>query len=336
MVPNKGRKNGMAYFARQKRQTKTYWAELGFMALGLFGLQPGLFTSLLTPSHAKLSAFSEPYYATYQGRPPLAYSDYSNSSALAIASNLYGPSTGSWVQSQPNSASTFLPAISPLQPTYNLNQLGMYAQQPLYSQAAYNPSFLLPNYSQPYSNLPNLAQSVSSGQNPYQSTQLSYNQPNSQAGYSQQSYGQPTYPQSYSQSNLASQNSYPQPAQPTYLQNQNAWQNSANYIAQTFPGYSAASPGSGQYANNVGSYLPNSAYRSTSYSGSRANPYNTYEPYPAQPSLFGSGTGSTAYNANSYYTGSNYGSSSAQNYPYQTASSGGWQRYLAPSSPLYR
>ena len=332
----------MAYFARQKRQTKTYWAELGFMALGLFGLQPGLFTSLLTPSQAKLPAIIDPYYAAQQGRPSLAYSDYMSSPSLAIASNLYGPNTGSWVQSQPYTASSFLPATSVQQPSFmaaqypatsNLSQLSAYIPQSLYSQAAYNPSYLQPNYSQPYSNQPNQSQPFSTGQNVYQSTQFGYNQPNTQTGFSQQSYGQQTYPQSQ---NLAFQNSYQQPAQTTYPQNQNSWTNSGNYVAQGYPGYAATSSGSGSYADNSGSYQPNSAYRSSSYSGARANPYSAYEPYSQQQPLFGSGNGSPAYNANSYYTGSNYGSSSAQNHSYQTAGTGGWQRYLAPGSPLYR
>ena len=346
MVPKTGRKNGMAYFARQKRQTKTYWAELGFMALGLFGLQPGLFTSLVTPSQAKISALADTYYASYQGRPSLAYSDYLSSPSLAIASNLYGPSTGNWGQSQPYVASSFLPATSTQQPSFlsaqyptasSLSQPGAYAPQSLYSQAAYNPSYLQTNYSQPFSNQPNLSQPYPTGQNAYQSTQFSYNQPNTQAGYGQQSYGQQTYPQSYpSSQNLASQHGYQQSAQPTYLQNQNTWQNSANYLAQAYPGYSSTASTSGLYANNSGSYQPNSAYRTSSYSGARANPYGVYEPYTPQQSLFGNGTGSTAYNSNSYNQGSNYGSSSAQNYPYQTANTGGWQRYLAPGSPLYR
>lgn len=317
------------------------------MALGLFGLQPGLFTSLLTPSQAKFPAITDPYYAAYQGRPSLAYSDYMSSPSLAIASNLYGPNTGSWVQSQPYAASSYLPVTSVQQPSFmasqypttsNLSQLSAYTPQSLYSQASYNPSYLQPNYSQPYSNQPSQSQPFSAGQNAYQSTQFSYNQPNTQAGFSQQSYGQQSYgQQDYPQSqNLAFQNSYQQPAQTTYPQNQNAWANSGNYVAQGYLGYAATSPSLGSYANNSGNYQPNSAYRSSSYSGARANPYSAYEPYSPQQPLFGSGNGSTAYNSNSYYTGSNYGSSSAQNYPYQTASTGGWQRYLAPGSPLYR
>ncbi len=338
----------MAYFARQKRQTKTYWAELGFMALGLFGLQPGLFTSLLTPSQAKYSADTDPYYSTYQNRPSSSYSDYWSSPSLALAANLYGGNTGGWPQSQPYVASTLLPVTSTLQPSFltaqyaqtpNLSQLGAYAQQPLYSQAAYNP-YSPPNYSQPYSNQSNLPQSFSSGQNPYQTTQFSYNQPTTQAGFNQQSYGLQSYPQTYPQSqNLASQLSYQQyqqPTQPTYQQNQGTWQNSASHVAQTYPGYSATSSGSGIYANNGGSYQSNSAYPASNYSGAPTNPYSAYEPYSPQQSLFSSGIGSTAYNSNSYYTGSNNGTSSAQNYPYQTANSGGWQRYRAPGSPLYR
>ncbi|MCY2985414.1 MAG: hypothetical protein NTY15_17440 [Planctomycetota bacterium] len=293
----------MAHFARQKRQTKTYWAELGFMALGLFGLQPGLFTSLLTPSQTKFSAATDPYLSAYQSRPASGYSEYP--------------------------------------PTHNTSQLGAFTQQLLSTQAAYNPSYLLSNDSQAYSSQPILSQAFPAGQNAYQATpQFSYNQPSAQTGFSQQSFGQQTNLQSYPQSqNLAAQQNYQQyqqPVQTTYQQNQIAWPNPANYVAQAHSGYSAASSGSGLYANNGVNYQPNSAYQLSSYSGARNNPYSAYEPYPPQQSLFGNGTGSTAFNSNGYHTGSNYGTTSAQNYPYQTANTGGWQRYLAPGSPLYR
>jgi hypothetical protein len=38
----------MSYFPRQKRQARTYWAELGFLALGLFALQPSLLSNLFS------------------------------------------------------------------------------------------------------------------------------------------------------------------------------------------------------------------------------------------------------------------------------------------------
>ncbi len=47
----------MAHFARQKRQSRFYWAELGFMALGLLGLQPSLFINLIMGSQTKSNPF---------------------------------------------------------------------------------------------------------------------------------------------------------------------------------------------------------------------------------------------------------------------------------------
>ncbi len=55
----------MAHFARQKRQSRFYWAELGFIALGLLGLQPGLFTYLIFGSPSRSSSFDDSYYQVF-------------------------------------------------------------------------------------------------------------------------------------------------------------------------------------------------------------------------------------------------------------------------------
>ena len=45
----------MSNFPRQKRQARSYWAELGFLALGLFALQPSLLSNLLSGSQSNSS-----------------------------------------------------------------------------------------------------------------------------------------------------------------------------------------------------------------------------------------------------------------------------------------
>jgi len=366
MVAGTGRNNGMAYFARQKRQTKTYWAELGFMALGLFGLQPSLFTNLLSVPQPNLSAVSDPFYAAYQSRHQSKYFDYWNVPSLTLASDLYGANAGSFPQS-PFLANSYSPAINTLQPSFfaaqypqsaNVGQLSAYSQQPLYAQAAYAPPYSAPTYSQQYSIQPNLAQQYATGQNQSQTAQpiysqpnnqLGYNQQNNQTGYGQQASNQQTYGQTASNSsiaypqsqNFASQSTYQpyrQPTQSGYQQNQNKniWPNAASYLAQVNPTLSAPLSASSLNGNNGGNYPSNSAFQSNNYAGARASPYNTYEPFTAQPSLFGNGAALNPYSSNSYYSGSNYGATSAQSYPYQTTNNGGLQRYRAPASPLYR
>jgi hypothetical protein len=352
----------MAYFARQKRQTKTYWAELGFMALGLFGLQPGLFTNLLSAPQPSLSELAGPIYASYPFRPQSNYLDYSSTPSLTLASNLYGTNAVSWAQPQYLSNS-FLPAINTLPPSYlatqypqsaNVSQLSTYPQQPLYSQAAYAPAFSALGYPQQNSNQLGYSQPSNTSQNTFQPALSSYNQPTNQAGYGygQQIYSQQPYSQQpYSQAagnwsnanpqsqNFASQSTYQpnqQQAQPSYQQNQKTWPNVASYLAQANPTPYAQSSVSGQYGNNGGNYRSNSAFQSNNNAGSRTSPYNAYEPFTAKPSMFSNGTDSPPYSSNNYYAGSNYGAASAQSYPYQAANNGSGQRYRTPASQLYR
>ena len=58
----------MAHYSRQKRQSRFYWAELGFMALGLLGLQPGLFTHLIFGSPSRPSSYDDSHYQAFSNQ----------------------------------------------------------------------------------------------------------------------------------------------------------------------------------------------------------------------------------------------------------------------------
>ena len=58
----------MTYIPRQKRQARSYWAELGFLVMGLFALQPSLLTNLLPGPQNKHTQEMGSQYYPMQGR----------------------------------------------------------------------------------------------------------------------------------------------------------------------------------------------------------------------------------------------------------------------------
>ena len=291
----------MAYFARQKRQSKFYWAELGFMALGLLGLQPSLFTNLILGSQTKSSSYKEPYYQMAFYQPFDGYRDgvtgqFASLVPVQSVSSPFGTVQG-WMAQNSN----------------------WYSPAPTYSQSAYHqPS----NYAQ-------------------------------QQPYTQQPYTQPLYAQQpssagvtgfASQQNYVPQSAYyqqPQQFSPSaYQAAPNVWANQPAYLAQANTGYSTPSAAANNnwlgsqpnlYGNNTSNYQPTTGYPSNLYPKASTYPYNALAPRSGQQQTFGNNT--------SYYNaGATNNASSAQSYPYQSnaATSGSWQRYQAPVSPLYR
>lgn len=238
----------MAHFARQKRQSRFYWAELGFMALGLLGLQPSLFTNLIMGSQTK----SNPFHSTPQNQPLDLYRDLS---ATHLAS--YYPTQLSY----PTQPSIGLPAMVQGWPQYT---------PPTYGQ---NPPSGQPTYGQPtYGQLP---------QNPYSQPfqQLNaHSQTVPTSGlYAQQNYSTPSaYNSQIPQ--YAQYSSTPQFATSYGGQNQPA------YSAQANNGYSwpAAANVGGYGSNNdfAGRASTASSSQSYGYPSSSAKPgaWQRYQP----------------------------------------------------------
>ena len=291
----------MAYFARQKRQSKFYWAELGFMALGLLGLQPSLFTNLVLSSQTKSISYKEPYNQTGVYHPFAGYQDGTSGQFASLlpvqpASSPFNSAQG-WMAQNSNS---YLTSTSYTPSAYQ--QPSNFAQQQPYTQSLYvqqPTSTGVPGYAQQQNYLP-------------------------QSAYYQQ-------PQQFSSSG--------------YQSAPNAWANQPAYLAQANTGYSTPSAADNNnwlgaqpnlYGNNNSNYQPTTSYPSNLYpsnmsSKASAYPYNALAPRSAQQQTFGNNT--------SYYnSGPTNSASSAQRYPYQSnaATSGSWQRYQAPGSPLYR
>ncbi len=301
----------MAHFSRQKRQSRFYWAELGFLTLGLLGLQPSLFTNLLAGSQSKLAgsqsklisyqpAFHNqeyPYYPVFD-----SYRDWTNTqlSSYMPAQPTIGPENQNqrWLASQTVTSSlhpTSYPQTAYLagqfaQPsTFAQSQQQLFAQQPGYAGTGLNPNYL--------GNAP-----------------------------------QSTYYHPQQQSNQSMQQSVP-----------NGWQNHAASLAATSSGYASngyTNPNASAYGNlfssqptnygsNTGSYQPNAAYQP--YSNIGANSYGGLAPSLAQQPLFDSG-----YNPN-YRTGTAMTGSAAQSYPFMpnTTGSGAWRPYR-PATSIYR
>lgn len=147
----------MAHFARQKRQSRFYWAELGFLALGLVGLQPSLFTNLLAGSQSKLNLYQKslhnqesPYYPALD-----SYRDWTNTHLSSYMPTQ--PMNGLENQNQRWPPSQAVPSVlhqtSYPQSAYRVGQFSqpsayahsqqqLYAQQLGYSGAESNPNYL--------------------------------------------------------------------------------------------------------------------------------------------------------------------------------------------------
>lgn len=281
----------MAHFSRQKRQSRFYWAELGFMALGLLGLQPGLFTHLIFGSPSRPSSYDDSHYQAFLN-PALSqiqtldhYRDWPQTYLASHhpAQSIYGtvgPNQG-WAPLQP-STSSYLPSTS-------------YSQSPYVTSQFPQPSTYAQQQQQLFAQLPAFTGTSTIPQ------QQNYSPPS--ANYQQQL----PYAQSM------------QPAAPT------GWQNQATYVAQSNSSYT-------QPSLAASGYPPTAAYQPSSYPNTFTSAYNGLATKATQQPLF-----DTSYNSN-YNTGTAKASSSALNYPYQpnTANTSTWQRYRAPTPPIYR
>jgi hypothetical protein len=359
----------MAIFTRQKRQPRTYWAELGFMVLGLLGLQPSLFLSLFQSAPAKVASYAEQNGYNVSAQSLEGYRDWATSQINGL---LPHPSTSSYNNSNgwapaPVNVNGTMPSTSYTPGAYLASnttaqpyaQPHAYSTQPYAQQQYTQPAFTQPAYGQP-----------AYGQQAPANYNYNYNQP----AYAQplQSNGQYSNGQQYS-SNQYSNNQYPaasytptpytpaqytaapystgqyQTAQHPAVYNQQAYQNKAPQSNQGYNvtgGFNSQGYGAPTYNQQptyggatLNANAPTYATPNVNSFGStwnRASPLSTG--YGANtnsngPSLFGSPSGFAGYNSPSYAP---TGYSAAQN-NYGSSNLGTWQRYQPPGgSPLYR
>lgn len=310
----------MAVFGRQKRQSRFYWAELGFMALGLLGLQPSLFTSLFTGLQSKPASYVDPNYTTAQ--PQDFYRDWAASQLVSILTNPHsGPvhTTNGWAPAPFNGSQ--VPSTSYGQPGYAATQYSSaqsYGNPPAQSHGT--PQYAAQNYP-----TPNYAPSYANpGQfnGPPNSNPQNFAQPN-YAPQQQQPYAQPAYSQMQPSSNGAYSPTFSTAANPN---NQSAHASTSQSNASN----PYARPNQATNANGFGAYsnVPQPAYQP---SGSYSTGYGV--PGYGVP---------TVNNANPYDTGvvagtSPYASQLGTSNPQSNTgvSSGTWQRYQAPTSSTY-
>ena len=316
----------MAIFGRQKRQPRTYWAELGFMILGLLGLQPTLFMSLLQGTPEKVANYAEQNGYSVSPQSLEAIRDWTTSHLTGLL-----PHSQQGPMSTPNGWAPVPVQATGALPSTSYTPSGYLASQPM---------------TQPYPMQNTYGTAAGYAQQPatYGQTAAGYGQPNySQPGYSQPNYGQSNYGQSnYGQSNYGQSNygqfgnaqaGYGQPlnaAQNPNVQYQNGYQNS--YPNSSLPTNSV--PSSNQQPYYGGSSLNANPYGAPGPGGA-TNSYNSNNTWSRATPL-GSSTGVSGYGAPSYsqsYPPANY---SASQFNGTQPNAGTWQRYQSPGSPLYR
>ena len=306
----------MAIFGRQKRQARTYWAELGFMILGLLGLQPTLFMSLLQGTPEKVANYAEQNGYSVSPQSLEAIRDWTTSHLTGLL-----PHSQQGPMSTPNGWAPVPVQATGALPSTSYTPSGYLASQPM---------------TQPYPMQNTYGTAAGYAQQPatYGQTAAGYGQPNySQPGYSQPNYGQSNYGQSnYGQFGNA-QAGYGQPlnaAQNPNVQYQNGYQNS--YPNSSLPTNSV--PSSNQQPYYGGSSLNANPYGAPGPGGA-TNSYNSNNTWSRATPL-GSSTGVSGYGAPSYsqsYPPANY---SASQFNGTQPNAGTWQRYQSPGSPLYR
>ena len=300
----------MAVFGRQKRQSRFYWAELGFMALGLLGLQPSLFTSLFTGVQSKPASYVDPNYTTAQ--PLDLYRDWAASQLVSFVTNPHSGqvhTTNGWAPTPFNGSQ--VPPTSYGQPGYAAPQYPPAQPYGTPQYAAQN--YPTQNYAPSYTNPGQLNGPPNS--NPQNFAQSNY------APQQQQPYAQPAYSQMQPSSNGAYSPTFSTAANPNNQSAYMAQSNAANPYVR--PNQATHANGYGAYSNvSQPAYQPSGSY-STGYgvqgygvpTSNNANPYDNgvaagTSPYASQP-----GTSNPQSN-----TG---------------VSSGTWQRYQAPTSSTY-
>jgi hypothetical protein len=316
----------MAIYARQKRQTRFYWAEIGFMILGLLGLQPALFTSLLSSTPAKTTSYPETTYPSLHQPTLDSYKDL----GVNYIANL-------WNQAQSQGLLTAaLPNTGPVHTGTSWT--------PAPVNAAYLPSTSAssswpPQYSNnPYGQWPNTGTA--------QPQSGMYSPPVAQQPYPPQYYAQP-------QSTYMAQSHAPTPYPSSSANTYSGQAPAANWNLQH--GGQSTHPNQGYPSANYNSY-PNATYQNNGYpnppSAYPQSNYNTNltapQSYPAAnsasaawPNTFGANTGNySAQHPSHIATGAAYWPSTAQNvnqYPYGTATpasnTGTWQRYQPAYNP---
>jgi len=297
----------MASFVRQKRQTRFYWAELGFMALGLLGLQPSLFTNFLLGTQSKPSSAIDTNYTSISQSAD-AYKDWASSQLNSLLTQHAGPLITPQGWAPAPITSSYVPSTS-YNPTANTAQHA-YAAPPAYGQqqAATHQNYAPASYAQ---------QAPVHGQNGQQSAYMAQTTPN--PFYSNQPY--PNYPSNQSNATFG------QTGNP-YSQTPNGSMSTPFQTAT--PGYpysNTASP----YSNATGvngsgiNYSPNNGNNTFGLNGVGTTPasvptqYNSvYQPNPANQQ---------------YLT--------PQGYPIPQSNtavnSSNWQRYQPVTNPyLYR
>ncbi len=344
----------MAIFGRQKRQPRTYWAELGFMILGLLGLQPTLFMSLLQGTPEKVANYAEQNGYSVSPQSLEVLRDWTTSHLTGLLPHSQqGPiSTPNGWAPVPVQASGTLPSTSYTPSGYLASQP---MAQPYSTQNAYGT---------PASYAP---QPAAYGQNAVGYGQPNYGQfGNAQAGYGQQAQygsnltntaangwnGQPL--NSAQNPNVRYQNSYPNSSLPANTYSTNAYPANSFANQNQTAQHPAVNPQAGYGYNNPyqtqGYNVPppnQQPYYGGSSLNANANPYGVPGPGGATNSYnsnntwsratpMGSSTGVSGFGAPSYsqnYSPSNYSASQVNG---AQPSPGTWQRYQSPGSPLYR
>lgn len=263
----------MAYSARQKRQTRFYWAELGFMALGLLGLQPSLFTSLFMGSRSRTSSLADAAYANQQAQSAQGYaylpSHQQFESYLPAYAEFSASPASAW-QQQAGAPVSYTPQqVSYLTQPYA-------ATQPYAVPQSYAATQAYSTTQQPFGGL----------QQPYSGSQSYYPQTDySQASRNSNSTAASAYSNLYGATPSKYQQFDFQPAQPSRAIGS---QNATNYLAQANAGY--GSPGNGSLGYGSSGYGPSGAAIPT------AVPFNNWS--ASQPNLYGGSqnSGSSAYN----------------------------------------
>ena len=291
----------MAIFGRQKRQPRTYWAELGFMILGLLGLQPTLFMSLLQGTPEKVANYAEQNGYSVSPQSLEAIRDWTTSHLTGLL-----PHSQQGPMSTPNGWAPVPVQATGALPSTSYTPSGYLASQPM---------------TQPYPM-----------QNTY-GTAAGYAQQPATYGQTAAGYGQPNYGQSnYGQFGNA-QAGYGQPlnaAQNPNVQYQNGYQNS--YPNSSLPTNSV--PSSNQQPYYGGSSLNANPYGAPGPGGA-TNSYNSNNTWSRATPL-GSSTGVSGYGAPSYYQSYPPANYSASQFNGTQPNAGTWQRYQSPGSPLYR
>lgn len=335
----------MALFSRQKRQPRTYWAELGFLVLGLLGLQPNLFLSLLQSAPAKVASYAEQNGYPVSPQSLEAFRNWSASQLAGVAPQLQSnPSAvpGGW--QQPNyPAPTTGGWHQPNQLTGGWHQPNQ--PQPATTGGSTTGGWHQSGYAQP---------AAGYGQSTYGQAVSQYGQAtNGQAYYGQQPLQNPMSPAALPASGWGNPASGAWPAaQDRFQNNGNSYQTNASttgpYSArwsgqeayQAYPQLSTTAPvgygNQNQYNPQVGA-THQQGFGATHQQGFALNA-NSNAMGVSNTNRMNNVTGSngTWARATPLTNSGPLGNSNGSNGFDSQLNSGNWQRYQPAGSPLYR